>query len=192
MTIFGFNSVVKCGDAQYHVQSEARHHDLLLQTLVFVQGQAVGKHTYSYAAKTLEAGFSEEAMHELLKAQHKTILDALHQGRMDLVAGRGAEVYDVGGATLALKWSTTAQGSAAGMSVTFHVQHLGQPAKGAEIVVFPCPPAGAAVLARGLTNHAGDATLTFPITGDAEHEAAVMVRATLGRESTTRKLRLRK
>src|SRR5262249_53113473 len=76
MTIFGFNSAVTYGDTHYHVQSEARPHDLVLQTMIFVKGQCVGKHTYSYAAKTLEAGFSEEAMHELLKSLHKHVIDA--------------------------------------------------------------------------------------------------------------------
>jgi hypothetical protein len=193
MTIFGFNSGVKCGDAQYHVQSEARQHDLLLQTLVFVQGQAVGKHTYSYAAQTLEAGFSEEAIHELLKAQHKSIIDALNEGRMDLVVGHGAEVYDVGGSTLALKWTNSATSSSkAGMTMTFHVQDSGQPVKSAEVVIFPCPPAGATVLARTITNASGDATLAFQPTPEVEHAASVMVRATHGGASATRKFRFKK
>src|SRR6516225_1226674 len=100
MTIFGFNSVVTQGDAQYHVQGEARPHDLVLQTLIFVKGQCVGKHTYSYAAKTLETEFSEEAMHELFHAQHKTFMDSLNQGSMDLVLGGTGEVCDVGGSKL--------------------------------------------------------------------------------------------
>jgi len=193
MTIFGFNTAVQSGDAQYHVQSEARQHDLLLQTLIFVKGQAVGKHTYSYAAKTLEPGFSEAAMHELLKAQHKTVIDALHEGKMDLVAGHGAEVYDVGGSTLSLKWSAAATPSPGlRMTVMFHVQQSGQPVKAAELVVFPCPPAPSTVLARALTDGAGTATVTFPITPEVEHEAGVLVRATRGGESATRKLRLKK
>jgi hypothetical protein len=193
MTIFGFNSAVKCGDAQYHVQSEARQHDLLLQTLVFVQGQAVGKHTYSYAAQTLEAGFTEEAIHELLKAQHKTIIDALNEGKMDLAVGRSADVYDVGGSTLSLKWTnTSAATSKAGMIMTFHVQDSGQPVKSAEIVVFPCPPARATVLARTITNASGDATVAFQPTPEVEHEGGVMVRATHGEASATRKFRFKK
>ncbi|HMF91341.1 MAG TPA: hypothetical protein VKL40_11915 [Candidatus Angelobacter sp.] len=193
MTIFGFNTVVKSADAEYHVQSEARQHDLLLQTLIFVKGQAVGKHTYSYAAKTLEPGFSEAAMHELLKAQHKAVIDALHEGRMDLAVGHGADIFDVGGSTLSLKWSAAATPSpGANMTVMFHVQQSGQPVKGAEIVVVPCPPAGTTVLARALTDSAGSATLTFPVTREVEQEAGVIVRATRGGESATRKLRLKK
>lgn len=192
MTIFGFNTDVKHGDVVYHVESQARQSDLLLQTLVFVKGQCVGKHAYSFAEKVLQPGFSDEAMHELLKAQHKSLIDALHEGKMDLVLGSSGEVFDIGGSSLVLKWTNTAaHSSRAGMTMAFHVQDSGHPMKGAEIVVFPCPPGGAAVLARALTDPSGNATLNFPITAGVE-EAGVMVRATHGVKSTTRKFRFKK
>jgi len=193
MTIFGFNSVVKQGDAEYHVQSEARPHDLVLQKLIFVRGQCVGKHTYSYAAKTLEAGFSEDAMHELLKAQHKAIMDALNAGSMDSVLGGGGEVYDVGGARLFVKWMNPSAGqSGVAINMDFQVQESGQPVKGAEVVVFPCPPARPAVMARALTDASGNAKLTFPMTKEVEQDGAVMVQAMHHGKSTTRKFRFKK
>jgi hypothetical protein len=39
--IFGFNTDVKHGDTIYHVQSEARESELLLQSQVFVRVLAV-------------------------------------------------------------------------------------------------------------------------------------------------------
>src|SRR5438270_12273809 len=77
MTIFGFNTDVKLADVVYHVQSEARQNDLPLQTLVFVKGQCVGKQAFSYAHEISHPGFSSEAMHELLKTQHKVVIDAI-------------------------------------------------------------------------------------------------------------------
>jgi hypothetical protein len=193
MTIFGFNSVVKQQNAEYHVQSEARPHDLVLQTLIFVKGQCVGKHTYSYAAKTLETGFSEDAMHELLKAQHKAIIDALNTGNMDPVLSSGGEVYDVGGSKLFVKWTNPNAGMpGAGIHMDFEVQESGQPVKGAEVVAFPCPPARPAVMARALTDSSGSAKLTFPITQEVEHDGGVMVQATYRGRSTTRKFRFKK
>jgi hypothetical protein len=41
--IFGFNTDVRLGEVIFHVQSEARHKELLLQTQVFVKGQCIGK-----------------------------------------------------------------------------------------------------------------------------------------------------
>ena len=69
--IFGFNTDVKFADTVYHVQSEARQHELVLQTLVFLKGRCIGKLTSSYAEQTKQPGFSEEHMHEMLKDQHK-------------------------------------------------------------------------------------------------------------------------
>ena len=48
--IFGFNTDVKHGDTIYHVQSEARESEQLLQTQVFVRGRCIGKKATSYAA----------------------------------------------------------------------------------------------------------------------------------------------
>ena len=40
--IFGFNTDIKQQDTVYHVQSEARESEQLLQTQVFVQGRCIG------------------------------------------------------------------------------------------------------------------------------------------------------
>ena len=52
--IFGFNTDVKSGDTVYHVQSEAREHESILQTQVFVRGRCIGKKAASYAAAASE------------------------------------------------------------------------------------------------------------------------------------------
>src|ERR1041384_4545870 len=134
MTIFGFNTDVKQADVVYHVQSEARQNDLLLQTLVFVKGQCVGKRTVSYAEQVSRPEFSTEAIHELLKTQHKAVLEAIQQGKMETALGSGTDGQDVGGSGWSLDW-TIAQGGAAAQTVSFRVLDSGEPAAGAEIVV---------------------------------------------------------
>src|SRR5437763_10615638 len=96
MTIFGFNTDVKNGDTVYHVQSEARRSEQVIQTLVFVKGQCIGKRTGSYAHKASGPDFGEQNVHELLKAQHKTVLDAIHEGKLDSVLGSNGDVYEIG------------------------------------------------------------------------------------------------
>lgn len=81
--IFGFNTDVKYGTTVYHVQSEAREHELLLQTQVFMKGRCIGKHAVSYADKMSQPGFSDEQMHQLLKDQHKRIVEAARAGRVE-------------------------------------------------------------------------------------------------------------
>src|SRR5215475_10399230 len=115
MTIFGFNTDVKHSEVVYHVQSEARQNDLLLQSMVFVKGQCVGKRTVSYAHQVSQPEFSTEAIHELLKSQHKTVLEAIQQGHLESELGNSNEVQDVGGAGLALQWTSAPAGSAAAL-----------------------------------------------------------------------------
>ncbi len=87
--IFGFNTDVKYGTAVYHVQSEARENELLLQTQVFVKGRCIGKRATSYAGRIREPGFSDDQMHELLKDQHRRMVEAVRAGRIEAELGVG-------------------------------------------------------------------------------------------------------
>lgn len=193
MTIFGFNTDVKHGDVVYHVQSEARHNELVLQTMVFVKGQCMAKRVASYAHLSLQPGFSEQAMHELLKAQHKAGLEAVQAGRMETELGTGSEVQDVGGAGLALKWTRSAPENR-GASLIFHVQVLdgGQPVDGARIAVFPCTPAGDEAITQVASDAEGKAAVSVPITEEVDRDSAVLIQATHEAKSATRKFKFRK
>jgi hypothetical protein len=193
MTIFGFNTDVKLADVVYHVQSEARQNDLLLQTLVFVKGQCVGKQAFSYAHEISHPGFSTEAMHELLKTQHKAVIDAIQQGQMNSVLGSGADVQDVGGSGLSLQWKTQAAAAdASALPVNFQVLDSGKPASGAEIVVRGVVASDGLELARGVADASGTAALSIALTEEVLNRGAVMVQATLNGKSVTRKLRVKR
>ncbi|HLK51835.1 MAG TPA: hypothetical protein VKU42_00180 [Candidatus Angelobacter sp.] len=192
MTIFGFNTDVKHDDVVYHVQSEARQNDLLLQTLVFVKGQCVGKQAFSYAQELSHPGFSTEAMHELLKTQHKAVLDAIQQGQMNSVLGSGAEVQDIGGSGLSLQWKSGVAGEGSDLPVNFQVLNAGKAASGAEVVVRGIIASDGLELARGATDSTGAVQLSIPLTEDVLSRGAVMVQATLQAKSVTRKFRVKR
>jgi hypothetical protein len=193
MTIFGFNTDVKLADVVYHVQSEARQNDLLLQTLVFVKGQCVGKQAFSYAHEISHPGFSTEAMHELLKTQHKVVIDAIQQGQMSSVLGSGSDVQDVGGSGLSLQWKTPAVAAdASNLPINFQVLDSGKPASGAEIVVRGVVASDGLELARGVADASGAASLSIALTDDVLNRGAVMVQATRDGKSVTRKLRVKR
>jgi hypothetical protein len=193
MTIFGFNTDVKLADVVYHVQSEARQNDLLLQTLVFVKGQCVGKQAFSYAHEISHPGFSTEAMHELLKTQHKTVIDAIQQGQMSAVLGSGTEVQDVGGSGLSLQWKLAIPADdAPDLPISFQVLDSGKPASGAEVVVRGVIASDGVELARGVADASGTVALSIALTEDVLNRGAVMVQATLNGKSVTRKLRVKR
>lgn len=192
MTIFGFNTDVKHADTVYHVQSEARQNDLLLQTLVFVKGQCVGKRTVSYAQQVSQPEFSTEAIHELLKSQHKTVLEAIQQGSLEAELGNGSEVQDVGGSGLSLQWTATPASDAAILPVIFRVLDSGNPANGAEVAVRGVIASDGLELARGVADDAGAVELSIPLTEEVLTRGAVMVQATHQGKSATRKFRLKR
>src|SRR6202049_2893505 len=81
--IFGFNTDVKHEGTVYHVQSEARENELLLQTQVFVRGRCIGKRATSYADKAAESGFTDQQKEQILRDQHRLVLDSIRDGRVD-------------------------------------------------------------------------------------------------------------
>ncbi len=132
--IFGFNTDIKYGDTVYHVQSEVREHDRLLQTQVFVKGRCLGKYATSFAERAGEPGFTEDHLHDILKAQHKHFVDCARAGTImeEIESGRGvpAEAPPVQDQPMAAPASATrAFASSAGTVPPFDVP---QPAADAD------------------------------------------------------------
>ncbi len=188
MTIFGFNTDVTHGETVYHVQSEAKQNDLLLQTLVFVKGQCVGKRTYSYAHKVMQPDFSSEAIHELLKSQHKTVIDDIQSG---VVPAANTEVQDVGGSGLALTLVSSDQSSSA-IQMSFLVTASGRPVVSAKVECWLFGYTHSSPIAQATSENSGHVRLEAALTQDLSRENALMVRATSGAKSVTRKIRLKR
>src|SRR5215472_15086442 len=83
--IFGFNTDIKHQDTVYHVQSEAREADLLLQTQVFVKGRCIGKRATPYREQAQSPDFTDQKKEQILREQHRLVLDAIRDGRLEEV-----------------------------------------------------------------------------------------------------------
>lgn len=193
MTIFGFNTDVKHGDTVYHVQSEARQSDLLVQTLVFVKGLCVGKRATSYAGKAAAPDFSDQAIHELLKAQHRAVVDAINAGNMESALGTAGDIQDIGGAGLSLNWikSEPVIGQSS-ISMHFQVTDSGHVVAGAEVVARLGSAGDAPVIGRAKSDSAGNLQMQITMTDELKREAAITVQAIHGGKSATRKFRLKR
>jgi hypothetical protein len=193
MTIFGFNTDVKHGDTVYHVQSEARKSDLLIQTLVFVRGQCIGKRGVSYAQQVSHPDFSDQAIHELLKSQHKTVIDAISEGNINSILGSAGEIQDVGGTGLSVKCvSIDPGGHESSITMHFQVTDGGQAVSGAQIVSRAANSSESQVISQAMTDAAGSAAMQIPLNEETRRESAVLVQATHGGKSATRKFRFKK
>jgi hypothetical protein len=192
MTIFGFNTDVKTGDTVYHVQSEARENDLLLQTQVFMKGQCIGKRAASYAERTVQPQFSSEEMHELLKSQHRLMLEAVRAGRVQSLFLADGEVQDVNGHGLAVKWlNSDAIFSGPAAKLSLRVSDQGEPADGALITARLALTTDAPIHSQSATETDGSAELELSLP-EGSSELPVLVRAMYGEKSVTRKFRLKR
>jgi hypothetical protein len=77
--IFGFNTDIKQGAVAYHVQSEVRQSEPRLETQVFVGGRCLGK--YSFAIDEMPE--SEQELQDKLRLQHRQVLEAIREDRLD-------------------------------------------------------------------------------------------------------------
>lgn len=188
-TIFGFNTDVKVGDTVFHVQSEAREKELLLETQVFVSGRCVGKRASSYADRYAEPDFSAERMHELLKAQHKEVLDAVRAGRAEEALKQRTE----GGLTV--EWTNAEAVIDAGTTtVQILVRDGDSPASGARVIVR-FDHLGDPTYAQAVSDGEGRAEVTFPAEfgGPSGAETVgIIIQAGLAGRTATRRFRLRR
>src|SRR5450755_2959952 len=84
--IFGFNTDIRHQDTVYHVQSEAREGEQLLQTQVFVKGRCIGKRAIPYGpgvGKGLQS--NDQDMEKRLRELHREMLDAIRDGKLDSI-----------------------------------------------------------------------------------------------------------
>lgn len=192
MTIFGFNTDVKAGDTVYHVQSEARVQDLLLQTQVFIKGQCVGKRASSYAERSVQLDFSTEEMHEALKSQHRAMLDAVKAGRMTEMFLSDGEVQDINGQGLAVKWLNADSAVGSGkVTLRLLVTDGSRPVDGALLTSRLTFESDAPIHSQSMTEENGIGELEIAQPAETAGEIAFLVRAKSDDKSVTRKFRIR-
>ncbi|MBV9074559.1 MAG: hypothetical protein JOZ10_13065 [Acidobacteria bacterium] len=192
--IFGFNTDVKYGDTIYHVQSEARKADLLLQTMVFVRGHCIGKYGSSYAEQVGDPGFSEEYIHELLKKQHRGVVDVVKAGSIDQFFRDQTEIRDAEGETLALTWLNSDEPLIEQkLTMRILVSEAGVAVDGALVTSRLQYPAGVPIHSQAVSEGDGRVELELDLArvDKTGQDPVVFIRATHGERSVTRKYRIK-
>jgi hypothetical protein len=191
--IFGFNTDAKVGDTVYHVQSEARVNDLLLQTQVFVKGHCIGKRASSYAERSVLPGFKTEEMHELLKQQHRLVLEAVREERATDVFCSDGEVQDVNAGGLSLRWMNydqTFKGPTAELKLQVLLHH--KPVEGALVTARLDFNPDAHIHSQNMSEEDGSTALEVELSPDGAAETPILIRAKTEEKSVTRKFRLKR
>jgi len=191
--IFGFNTDVKHQDKVYHVQSEAREHERLLQTQVFVRGRCIGKLATPYQQSGQEDSTSEKQLEQSLRAQHKSVLDAIREGRLEGVLGRPDQEIPKAPSGLKLQWTNAdALHSADGLTVKIRVSDGEAPVEGAKVTARLKRAEGEPVYCQATSDPAGNVELKLGAVEPALSDSDILVQAAHGGRVVTRKFRLRK
>jgi hypothetical protein len=195
--IFGFNTDVKHGDTIYHVQSEARESELLLQTQVFMRGRCVGKKAVSYAgwAADPHAGESrgDSDKEQRLREQHREVLEAIREGKLEKVLDHPEPDSLAGVKELDVQWLNSGSiHSDRSLTMLLRVTEGGSAAAGAHLTFRFARPDVAPFYTQAVADSAGGAEIKVEVEESALPESSVLVQANYEGRTATRKFVLRK
>ncbi len=192
--IFGFNTDIKHDDTVYHVQSEAREGETLLQTQVFVRGRCIGKHATSYAEQASSQGFTDQQKELMLREQHRQVLDAIREGRLEEVFDQRDNPEALGAIKeLDIQW-TNSHSVHAGeqLSMKLRATESGQPIPGARLTVRLARANAAPFYAQMITDRSGEAVLVLAVEEWSLTDSSVLVQMNAHGRTATRKFQLRR
>jgi hypothetical protein len=191
--IFGFNTDIKHEETVYHVQSEARESELVLQTQIFVRGRCIGKRAASYAARMAEGAFSDQQKEQMLRDQHRVVLEAIRDGKLDSVIDQ-REMPETLAAVkeLDVQWLNANSVHAGGaLQMHLRVTEGGDAVPGARLTFRFARPDAAPFYAQVLTDAQGNAQMSVRVDQASLPDASVLVQANHSGRTATRKFRLR-
>jgi hypothetical protein len=192
--IFGFNTDVKQGETVYHVQSEARENELILQTQVFVRGRCIGKRATSYAERLSQGDFTDQHKEQILRDQHRLVLDSIREDRLDSVLDRRDTPETLAAVKeLDLQWvNADSVHNDTSLVMKLRVTEGGSVVEGARLTFRFTRPDAVPFYTQIITDPAGNAEINVEIDEAALPDASVLVQATFSGRTATRKFRLRK
>ena len=190
--IFGFNTDVKHGDTIYHVQSEARESEKLLQTQVFMRGRCVGKKAISYAT-SLEAGFSDAQKEQQLRDQHRLVLESIREGKLESVLDHAETETLAGIKQLDIQWENALSVHAnRNLTMRLRATEGGSALPNARLTFRFARVDAAPFYTQVITDSTGGAEISIEVDESALPDSSVIVQANHDGRTVTRKFMLRK
>jgi len=190
--IFGFNTDVKHGDTIYHVQSEAREGEHLLQTQVFVRGRCIGKRARPYGSSN-ENPSGDTQKEQQLREQHRLVLDAIREGKLDSMLDRGEPETLATVKELEVQWlNADSVLSESHLTMQLRVTEGGNAAPGARLTFRFARPGAAPFYTQAVADSVGSAEIKIEVDEMGLSDASLLVQANYEGRTATRKFVLRK
>jgi hypothetical protein len=176
------------------VQSEARENELLLQTQVFVRGRCIGKRATSYAGQIARGNFTDQQKEQILRDQHRLVLDAIREGRVEDVFDRKDSPESLAAVKeLDLQWTNAGSiHGNGGLTMQLRVTDGGSVVAGARLTFRFARPDAPPFYTQISTDAAGNAEIKVDLDESALPDSSILVQARVGDRSATRKFRLRR
>lgn len=192
--IFGFNTDVKHEDTIYHVQSEAREADLLLQTQVFVRGRCIGKRATSYAEQAHKPDFTDQKKEQILREQHRLVLEAIREGHLQEVFDNRETPETLAAIKqLDIQWlNANSIHAEEKLSVHLRATEDGQGVANARLTVRLARANAAPFYTQLTTNDTGEAELVVLVDEASLADSSVLVQVNSSGRTATRKFQLRR
>ena len=203
--IFGFNTDIRHEDTIYHVQSEAREGEHLLQTQVFVKGRCIGKRAVPYGSSAAEGKTAtqndsqdkdkdqDKDKEKILRELHREMLDAIRAGKLDSIFDKRDTPETLAAVKeLDLEWTNAGSVHASG-ALTMHlrVTEGGAMVEGARLTLRFARPDAAPYYAQVLTDAKGSAEMNVHVDEKSLTDSSVLVQANFAGRTATRKFQLR-
>jgi hypothetical protein len=189
--IFGFNTDVKHGDTVYHVQSEARENERVLQTQVFMRGRCIGKKAISYAASSTP-GFGDSQKEQQLRDQHRAVLEAIREGNLEAVLDRSEGESLAAIKQLDVQWENANSVLANhNLTMRLRVTEDGTPVPSARLVFRFSRPEAMPFYTQATSDSGGQAEISFDVEESALPDSSVVIQASHEGRTVTRKFILR-
>jgi hypothetical protein len=192
--IFGFNTDVKHEDTIYHVQSEAREADLLLQTQVFVRGRCIGKRATSYSEQAHKPDFTDQKKEQILREQHRLVLEAIREGRLQEVFDNRETPETLAAIKeLDIQWlNANSIHAEEKLSVRLRATEDGNAVANARLIVRLARANAAPFYTQLMTDNAGEAELVVLVDEASLADSSVLVQVNSSGRTATRKFQLRR
>ena len=191
--IFGFNTDIRHEDTVYHVQSEAREAEHLLQTQVFVKGRCIGKRAVPYGTGTDGSQGNDQDKEKHLRELHREMLDAIRDGKVDSIFDKRDTPETLAAVKeLELEWTNAASVHSGGsLMMQIRVTDGGVTVEGARLTLRLARPDAAPYYAQVLTDAKGNAEMSFQVDEKSLTDSSVVVQASFAGRTATRKFQLR-
>ena len=203
--IFGFNTDIRHEDTIYHVQSEAREGEQLLQTQVFVRGRCIGKRAIPYGPGAAEGTVrsqddspsmspsSDPDKEKMLRDLHREVLDAIRDGKIDSIFDKRETPETLAAVKeLDLEWiNASSVHSSGALTLQIRVTDGGATVEGARLTLRLARPDSAPYYAQVLTDARGNAEMSVHVDEKSLADSSVLVQASFDGRTATRKFQLR-